>query len=64
MRPRVLSKVTAAALAVSVALLSSFTIMRSQVGAKTRLILASRAKISHPRDFDIERELPPEIGWL
>ena len=63
MRPKVLSKVAAAALAVSVALLSSYTIARSRVGAKTRLIPASREKINPP-DFDLERELPPEIGWL
>ncbi|MDP9159360.1 MAG: hypothetical protein M3O09_03915 [Acidobacteriota bacterium] len=63
MRPRFLTKVSAAALAISVALLSSLTITRCRVGDKASRLLASRAKIS-PRDFDLERELPPEIGWL
>ncbi|MDP9158837.1 MAG: hypothetical protein M3O09_01225 [Acidobacteriota bacterium] len=61
--PTLLTKVSAAALAVSVALLSSFTITRSRVGDKARRTLAWRAKVS-PRDFDLERELPPEIDWL
>ena len=63
MTPRLLSKVSAAALAFSVALLSSFTITRSRVGDKTRRTLASPAEVSQ-RHFDLERELPPEIGWL
>ncbi len=59
-----LRDVSVMALAVTIAALFSAPLRKYNTESESRTNSLARIKGGWSKDLDIERELPPEIGWL